>query len=115
MTKTNLKKDPSGKFTVGGFARSRAWGTRIYKVLEVSDGTETLRRKIPVILDGVVMEYVLRFEEVEVTRVRLAKIAETNKGNTKYCNSKPFEVNNLPGSTARRSGTLGWYYPAKAV
>lgn len=85
----NLKA--AKEFKVGGWARSRAWGSRVYRVLN--------------------MFYALRQnhkgEVVNELYVTLQKTFETNRGKPIFYNSRPF--------TVRENETLENYYPAVAV
>ena len=92
MSRVNLKK--SAEFKVGEFARSRAWGTRIYKVLQVFEGFVT---------KGTIGNPYTVF----YTYVTLSKVAETNRGVPQFCNGRPFTIE-TNGSDSQ------WYYPAKA-
>jgi hypothetical protein len=95
VSKTNLLKTP--KFKIGGYARSRHWGTRIYKVIDNYKDLKVVSAS--------------KVQEVEVTE--LVKIGETNKGNFKFTNSKPFKIYNY-GVSDRWSSSWG-YYPAEAT
>lgn len=97
----NLVK--SDKFVVGGWARSKSWGTRVYRVLNVFEAGRTINGK------WVMEQY-----------VTLQKTFETNKGTPSFTNSKPFtvrggDVDGMGASVGRCGCTLHWYYPAKAV
>jgi len=98
---TNLRK--TDDFVVGGYARSRSWGTRVYTVVAV---------------EKVLREHLYRNHDnpdtwqrlwTAVDKVTLKKIGETNKGRFKFTNCKPFTVHSGNG------GTLSWYYPAKGI
>ena len=122
---TNLIKDT--KFRQGGYARTRAWGTRIYKVLGEYMAFERFSRTkyrevdfpTNVIIGG---KYVIPdgIEEAadSVLHVVLMKVGETNKGNFRFVNGKPFTVY-APSTQYKgwrtKGGTLTWYYPCKAV
>lgn len=106
IRKTNLVKDNTG-FKVGGYARSRAFGTRVYKVLDIKNEEMTVMYRV---FTEYGKEPALRYEEKMVQTLTLSKIGETNKGNFKFTNSRPFQVHNKPGG-----GTMHWYYPAKGI
>ena len=102
IRKTNLVKDNTG-FKVGGFARTRAFGTRVYKVLECKPEWVDSKQMI---WDDAGQTYMIRYSGRWVNRLRLMKIGETNKGRFKFTNSKPFDVS---------PGAEHWYYPAKGI
>lgn len=101
IRKTNLVKDNTG-FKVGGYARSRAFGTRVYKVIAQRFEPHTRITYGPI--NGI---FGSRREEVNGWIVTLAKVGETNKGRFKFCNGRPFEV--------KQHDTGHWYYPAKGI
>jgi len=92
IRKTNLRK--TDDFVVGGYARSRSFGTRVYTVLKVEE-----------ILKPVLWGFNDRLTPVK--RVTLKKIGETNRGKFRFTNCRPFTVEEF--------GTLHWYYPAKGI
>ena len=97
VIRTNLKK--ADNFTIGGFARSSAFGTRVYKVLDVWNGSE--KRRVVYMPIGAT-EPRVEYSNFPITKLRLAKVGETNKGRFRFCNGKPFETSEK------------WYYPARA-
>jgi len=99
--KTNLVKDHTG-FKVGGYARTRAFGTRIYKIVGKTNEWQT--RTSYLTIDG---KFTSRREQVLGWTLTLVKIGETNKGRFKFTNSRPFNVSQYL--------TGHWYYPAKGV
>jgi hypothetical protein len=121
MTSHNIRK--SKEFKVGGWARTRAWGTRVYRVLAVT------KRNVDVLgefWNTEAQKYERRWVPTEGTRLKLQKVFETNKGKPKFTNSKPFYVRGLSPSAIYQvrdkhgafvsinAGTLSWYYPAEA-
>lgn len=102
IRKTNLVKDHTG-FKVGGYARSRAFGTRVYKVIGINISEEDVRYEWVNELGQRVVSY----RTVQKEELTLMKIGETNKGKFKFTNSKPFTTNN--------HNLTNPYYPAKGV
>jgi len=99
IRRTNLVKDNSG-FKVGGYARSRAFGTRIYKVIDIERRWQNKYSHA-----GAMIGHPKAWVEGFV--IKLVKIGETNKGRFKFTNSRPFEV--------MEHDTGHWYYPAKGI
>jgi hypothetical protein len=132
---TNLIKDT--KFRIGGYARTKAWGTRIYKVLDEFMADELFTRPIYENRvekpeegffaicrddDGNTYYQVHVGEETisaRVLHVTLMKVGETNRGNFRFTGGKPFTVYAPLREDNKwwRSGrdTLTWYYPVKAT
>jgi len=103
IRRTNLVKDHSG-FHVGGFARTRAFGTRVYKVVDKFNEWQ-MKTSYGVFPPNTV--FGSRHEQVLGWTLTLVKVGETNKGKFKFANSKPFNVSeHLTGH---------WYYPAKGI
>jgi hypothetical protein len=103
IRKTNLVKDNSG-FKVGGYARTRAFGTRVYKVIGKSLDWQN-KTSYGVFPPATV--FGSRKEQVLGWTLTLVKVGETNKGRFKFTNSRPFEVSQYL--------TGHWYYPAKGI
>jgi hypothetical protein len=101
--RTNLVKDHSG-FKVGGYARTKAFGTRVYKVVDKKLEWQT---KISYGLFPPNTVFGSRREQVLGWTLTLVKIGETNKGKFKFTNSRPFQVS--------EHITGHWYYPAKGI
>jgi hypothetical protein len=103
IRKTNLVKDHSG-FKVGGYARTKAFGTRVYKVVSVQNDWQDRYSRYFNTEHGA---WATRYEQVLGWTLTLVKIGETNKGRFKFTNSKPFQVSQYI--------TGKWYYPAKGI
>lgn len=99
IRKTNLVKDNTG-FKVGGYARSRAWGTRVYKVVAIRE--EAIAASL-IYSDRYKSLYANKMQKV----VTLMKVGETNLGRFRFSNGRPFEVEQF--------STMHWYYPAKGI
>lgn len=131
---TNLIKDT--KFRVGGYARTRAHGTRIYKVLNEFMADELFTRPIYENRtekpegsyvtcrdeEGNTFYQVCVGEETisaRVLHVTFAKVGETNRGNFRFTPGKPFTVYAPLRDTTcwwhSKRDKLTWYYPAKPV
>jgi hypothetical protein len=101
VRRTNLIKDQTG-FKVGGYARSTAFGTRVYKVLAVNKTEKDVKTLTPGLIG-----YSIRYETHHVEELTLVKIGETNKGKFKFTNGRPFTTDN--------SKLYAKYYPAKGI
>lgn len=84
----------TNEFKVGGWARSRSWGTRVYRVVNIFHAWRTNA-------EG---------KLVQNKYVTLQKTFETNRGAPAFANSRPFTVRD--GDDI--GGTLRWYYPAES-
>lgn len=82
------------EFKVGGWARSKSFGTRVYRVINIFHAWRTNA-------EG---------KLVQNKYVTLQKTFETNRGQPIFTNCRPFTIRDGDD----RGGTLRWYYPAES-